>query len=450
MTSKRVLSFIVFLSLCLTAFSCVRNRGAEQTETPNIGTEFPEDSSTNAPDSSTSPEPHDTPEHAEPLRYSEVFDPQTDYDNRFGRGYASMTETQDAYYFCAPKGEYCRYYDKAVGESGVLCGKPECMHDAVKANKSCNGYISHCDSWISCCCGKLYFVSENPNKPAESCLYCMELDGTGRKELLRFDPEDPHNSGDAYIHRGKLFRFGAGEVVRESVPTWDWFYTCTDIETGETTVIREFESSADCPRPVPFFFGDYVYVIESRFTDNKTRIPLVEIFRWSIKSGELEKVYSAQDPAVLGLEFTIWVEAEDEIYIAPTMRQRGEEQSKFFRISDGRITKTFAFGETGSVRLVDGAAVAVNFLVEEGTNVQVMDFEGNLLYKADLTTDFINRLGSNMKRAGYMAVLGSADELFFVFIAEYADKSRAECLVRYKKTGEGLEETLLCADIKKQ
>ncbi|MBO4562582.1 MAG: hypothetical protein J5772_03105, partial [Clostridia bacterium] len=53
--------------------------------------------------------------------------------NKFGDGYAKLIETDDAFYYSFMSG-YLYYYDKANGVSGVLCSKPECIHDAKKQN----------------------------------------------------------------------------------------------------------------------------------------------------------------------------------------------------------------------------------------------------------------------------------------------------------------------------
>jgi hypothetical protein len=50
------------------------------------------------------------------------------FDNRFMSAFADIAETEDAYYLHSSfsGSNYLYYYDKASGESGVLCGKPEC------------------------------------------------------------------------------------------------------------------------------------------------------------------------------------------------------------------------------------------------------------------------------------------------------------------------------------
>ena len=80
---------------------------------------------------------------ARPLKYEEVFEPSTDFDNRFGRGFADIMETEDAYYLGLGKECYLYYYDKQTKEYGVLCGKPDCIHDADPSgsNTECGGFV---------------------------------------------------------------------------------------------------------------------------------------------------------------------------------------------------------------------------------------------------------------------------------------------------------------------
>ncbi|MBR6006097.1 MAG: hypothetical protein IK064_00545, partial [Clostridia bacterium] len=55
-----------------------------------------------------------------------VFNPETDYDNRYGSLITcDMLETEDAFYLRSRNGNgFLYYYDKASGETGVLCPRP--------------------------------------------------------------------------------------------------------------------------------------------------------------------------------------------------------------------------------------------------------------------------------------------------------------------------------------
>lgn len=74
----------------------------------------------------------DTDSPADPDKKETAF--AENFDNRFGRRFNNLIETEDAYYYCNFGGSYVYYYDKASGESGVLCGKAECTHDAEERN----------------------------------------------------------------------------------------------------------------------------------------------------------------------------------------------------------------------------------------------------------------------------------------------------------------------------
>ena len=98
---------MVLLSLA----SCT-GKGTEDADNSSTGTTAPEIAE--APESTVKPE-------SAPR--------EDDFDNRFGQGCVNLAETEDAYYFSPPNGNYIYYHDKQAGDYGVLCAKPECMHD---------------------------------------------------------------------------------------------------------------------------------------------------------------------------------------------------------------------------------------------------------------------------------------------------------------------------------
>ncbi len=91
------------------------------------------------------------------MTYHDVYDPDTDFDNRLGRGYPGFAESEDAYYYISSLGNYIYYYDKLSGERGVLCGKPECVHDELELNEDCSGLV-RAGAVINYYKGQLYYV----------------------------------------------------------------------------------------------------------------------------------------------------------------------------------------------------------------------------------------------------------------------------------------------------
>ena len=116
---KRVLVFCALIVFFFSCFACGKAPSADLAE-----------------DASSTPAPYELG-----MTYHEVYDPDTDFDNRFGRCAPGMLETEDAYYFVSTTGNYIYYYDKYTEERGVLCGKPECVHDELEINESCSGYV---------------------------------------------------------------------------------------------------------------------------------------------------------------------------------------------------------------------------------------------------------------------------------------------------------------------
>ena len=47
-------------------------------------------------------------------------------------------------------GRYYHYYDKTTDESGILCSKPECVHNSTGINRECGAFVDCTIPSISC------------------------------------------------------------------------------------------------------------------------------------------------------------------------------------------------------------------------------------------------------------------------------------------------------------
>ena len=136
MKKLRCTSLLLALIFAASAFACssggifsAKNEKVSSTDAPLAAPTG--HTSTAAPSTSAPYEPG--------MTWHEVYDPNTDFDNRFGRGDIGVVETEEAYYFqpIDPAGGYLYYYDKLCDDCGVLCPRPECMH----TDDSCNARL---------------------------------------------------------------------------------------------------------------------------------------------------------------------------------------------------------------------------------------------------------------------------------------------------------------------
>ena len=90
---KRIICLVISALLLLPLAACA-GKGTEDADAPG---------GTASPDGTAEPKSTDSPGSAPR---------EDDFDNRFGRGYANLIETEDAYYYADFNGSYIYYYDK--------------------------------------------------------------------------------------------------------------------------------------------------------------------------------------------------------------------------------------------------------------------------------------------------------------------------------------------------
>ncbi len=372
-----------------------------------------------------------------------------DFGNRFGRGYESIIETGDAYYYCPFSGDYAYYYDKSGGVYGVLCPKPECRHDEAEAqNRSCSGYIDcHATSFFLSD-GKLYYVSHlNVSDFKGPALFCMNPDGTGKEAVRKLDFGETQNIcwPQRYdLHRGKLYGWIEYEKVENGEPAICFKVMSIDIETGNCRTIYEKSDCGTSIAPAFFFLDDSLYFSVPDQGPAPSTSSL-EIFRWDIEKGSLEKLYSSGAGGVHGGMFDIWVEDDGSIWLVPKGINTGES-SEVSIISNGELQTAFVFQDFGSAHLIDGGAVNVTFPERE---IIVADREGNILKRIEKDLSFLDEIDCSVDASRYsLGIYGDINELFVVFDGlrfEHEDGSSGSgsCLVRYDLTEDEPQAQLL-------
>jgi hypothetical protein len=397
------------------------------------------------------PVPTSTPAPYEPgLTYHEVYDPDADFDNRLGRGHPGFAESEDAYYYISSLGNYIYYYDKLSGERGVLCGKPECVHDELELNEDCSGLV-RAGAVINYYEGKLYYVgySNFGDSEIRHSLYRENPDGTGRERLFPFTCDSQHAPGGGIaIHRGKLYGWGNSYIVDSAVPKNDANCSCWDLETGEQTLIYERSDEVSDTRLSVFAFGKYIYICDSYFyPDDPDRGTTVTIMRWNTEVETLETVYSGEGYS--GRYYSIWVEAESRIFFAPTIEPDRIESSRVYLLSDGEVSTAVTVDGNHAMFLLDGAFAFLHIgKYAEQQHALITDYDGNVLYEGSLSFDVLSEIQISPENVPPpSAVYGSSDAIYIVFTIRNSGGASGicECIVRYD-LGDGkiVDSKLLC------
>ncbi len=368
---------------------------------------------------------------------------QEDFDNHFGMSYDALIETEDAYYYNSVNGYYIYYFDKASGERGVLCAKPECIHDEIEQNESCSGFAYTLGKSLNLWDGRLHFVAHSMSDRCFA-LYSIGLDGSDRTKDVLLDTSDMDGLGNPQrfeYHRGKLYGWSQFDRVIDGVPMFETSVMSFDPETGGMQLIfRCYESDIPFMEPVLFFYGQYVYfVLEgSSSGPDGSGFSVIELRRWNIETEELEDVFITreEEPARFG---RIWVENEDLIYYIPGGGVH-ESNAVVYAIADGKLERLFEFDDFYAVFPLCYGAAQVNPF--KGT-ADVRRWDGSVVFQGELDVDFTEEIGPGYHTKLIGSVYGDEDEFYAVFVVQGEDGQEGNCLVKYDLSAERPEATVL-------
>lgn len=358
-----------------------------------------------------------------------------DYDNRFGMNYANLIETEDAYYFCNTAGTYIYYFDKASGEKGVLCAKPECVHDADYDNPDCNGRIDIVESTLNFWEGKLhYWTFDEIMRKMNAC--SVNPDGSGKTVDAVFDYQPALFPDRLDFHRGMLYGWREDERIVDGEPMLVLEVIVVDPETGETNVIYQKQHDSFYGDPMLYYFGKYVYfTVSGEEGTAEDFYTVLELLRWNTETEELETVYSSNGLGNVGTWFGIYMESEDRIWLAPRT-SLGQGPVTVQLLESGELNAAFRFENSGTCFLVERAAVC-----KKGSQYEIRSLDGSRIFKGELSEAFLSEIDTNNEYSikTVTAVMGCAEEIFVSFLlestSEEAENMRtAVCLVRYDLT----------------
>ena len=402
---------------------------------------------TAAPEPTGQTTPADTTaEPREPLTYKEVYDPETDFDNRFGNGQDSLVETEDAYYFASFCASYLYYYDKASGERGVLCGKPECTHDSTPDNKSCNGYVGLIGT-MGCWDGRLHYVTDSI--PGKVTLMSVKLDGTDKRADTALDIiiDDIWYTPQRFdYHRGRLYGWCVTDVVTGGEPKKETCILSLDPNTGATQKIYSIEADHGYDTTL-FYFGKYIYFylgyIEA--TDNDGWITHLELRRLDTETEETEDVFISDKDGYLGSRMNFLVASEDLIYLMPLMLPEGESGS-LYKLEGGELSIVFDFDTDGIGFVFDGVAFVGN---PSKKHMEIRRLDGSLIYSGKWDLGTLDETVPITEPTYYFSsVFGDENELIICLriLGKKGEHNTGVCLVRYDLTGDEPAATVLAYD----
>ncbi|MBO4878962.1 MAG: hypothetical protein J5544_01745 [Clostridia bacterium] len=377
---------------------------------------------------------------------------EDDFDNRFGQGSYNLAETEDAYYFSPPSGKYIYYYDKATGDYGVLCAKPECMHDEGNT-EDCNGLADLCMKSLNNWGGKLHFVGWDRGLK-RYCLFGLSYDGSEREREAELDFGEYSQLQIPYdfdYHRGMLYCYVQYDKVKGGVPGYATELFSVDPGTGKLTQIFKTEDDPDVgvDKPRLFYYNQYVYFLLSKwhYEEDDTLHIEIELRRYDTETEQVEDVYSGVMGPNGGSVFRYWVESEDRIYLMPKHCKSGNTP-KLYLISDGELSVLHEFDAATAEHSVSTCLFedAVVFLDFKDERLKVCACDGTVICDGPLDLSPVQELAAdeNARIRHYVDMYGDSGELFVVYTFEdRATDENSYCLVRYTFREDGAEATLL-------
>lgn len=459
---KRTLLMLLCALMLLSLAACKGGEPAEPDNTP-APTETALD--TPAPALPTeAPVSEHVPDHS--------YNRETDFDKRLAMNgnFNSIIETEDVYYWLPDRDRFIRYCEKDGSDYGVLCGRPECVHDngnafGRSADKNCNGYIGSSRPYIWIVDDKLYYVDDYTyfRTYPDSCgvIMRMNLDGTGR-ELFKVipKPETPYDDSMCpqyyCYHRGALYSFIMGNYVEDAEPSQPFVAGMFPLDGDEWTIFYDAGAGIHYGSVLPS--GEFCYVVDQVWggEDSTNRV-----LRWSSVTGELELLYEGFET---GLIFRYWVDEEGDFY-APQLPQDGEGPiERILCLEDGKMIHAIDFEDPETVyterSVAGGVVIARNYVPydrsyyvkygkETDIDIWIKRFDNTTVYKGKLPMGWLDSIENTPRFEG--ADLVSADEngMLCVFkmqrrSLEGSTDATSLALVKYVFTEEGgIEEILL-------
>jgi hypothetical protein len=430
-TKNKVKNCFVCILVVLAALLCLTGCNRERQDVSP--TAQPPDRTASSTDSAGAAET------AKPTPAAVEYDPADDFQTRFGTCTGlSVWENDEIMLFSMTSYNYIGYYDKASDTFGVLCGKPECMHDLGSNNNSeCNGYALMLTPHITAVNGRIYFVALDPSDPKSSFLYSEKMDGTDRREELRIPGVDVVGSvQDYYLHRGYLYMCSDVQEVQNGEPLTYTRFARMRVDTGDYEVIFEGKnySNAHGMR----FVGDSIYMFDSSYLDIESIKLRNVIMRLDARTGELETVLDREVDSFDKVMFRLWVDEEENVFYS-VLQQPGIA-AVVYKVENGEPVPFLDFADDDilfeTAMFSDGIIPALGMKRNSETSEVVLwirDFEGNTVYKGEMPVSFAEELG--LEDFGYFDIQGDKNTLYIVFSQDITGSLTAApafCCVRFE------------------
>ena len=364
-------------------------------------------------------------------------------DTQWNHGVNAIMETEAGYFVNVagntgrePGYQSLRYYDKASGESILLCNKPECAHNG---SDSCEATYKNVRPISNALYGNYIYelAAESSGTNVSVNLYKAALDGSSMDKVgcvVSVENEKAQEisltpSGSASIFNSVNQMPDYGFIIHKGVayvPYWLQIgkglmglkagLVKMNLSTGETEEIYKVASLASGLPCNLAGVGDYVYfLLSSTNSGGKTR-------RYVISTKEVESVkMTGKDEKgnVREYEQPFNLFSEDKIY---NVSKAYEEKDKLSVAAYDAKTKEWLKEESFQVKITEGSNVKAIFFYEgnlfigDQEKAWFYDGKGNLLAQVEAPKELIGKeLSGIQSDSCYEDYKISGGKLYYLF-----------------------------------
>lgn len=331
-----------------------------------------------------------------------------------------IAEASDGVYgFLGPDQNYLYYWDFTLNDAVKVCGKPECSH----SEKACNAYfrypVADLTTYMN---GLLYVWDYEPDVPTGT-LYCMDPDGSNRRRICSFSPEDGrkgvpnfgvYSETDCYV----ITTHGVNDY---SYIQWGVYRVSLTEEDQQAKLIYFPEATDDIPErsvePIGID-GDCFYFMVSKHGKNVTE---TEFYCYDPADESLEMIYSTDYASVVLATFY-----DNKMYFVEKPNYEDFIGACLY-VMDLDTGEKQLLAEDGGVLTCDDS-----YLYLINGDISVYDFQGNFVCK--VTPDFKEDVSEYYGYTGMNCVyfMGTAKEngAYIYQLIEKGDLGKSTCKIR--------------------
>ena len=271
---------------------------------------------------------------------------------------------------------YICYYDSETGYSGIVCARPECLHQ----DESCSAYFPAGAEALSYYNGKLWWYDSGG-------IYSCDPDLRNRRKVVSTPSVERFES--AVFHRGYMYLWGSSKSVENAELGENWSFGRISLKNGEYECLFE-----DTTAPVTAargissvaFSGPRAYIAFDRSNLSYDGSEWQTDYDFDIV--DIDLVSGMSEIICTDSEFQPFeIYSEDgEIWVSFNKYVSGSECSAgVAKLTDGGFEEIFSYSVDNALSFYEapvlsgGAAITYN--TDGGISLCVRDLNGDLMFE---------------------------------------------------------------------